>query len=421
MNILVLTNLYPPNVVGGYERLCFDVTAALVARGHRATVLTSDFGGKTADYGGQTVIRELKLLVGDGIYAPFAGTDADRDALNRGNLRLLRRTLDQARPDVVFAWNLFFLDASVLDALAQNSVRTVVMLTDNWLLVMRNGEFVARFFRDHVFGAVPFVPPPHPPLPPPPPPPKPPGFLARLLGRTPPATGLSAIFGAAFVRDLYTAGGLTFPRHQVIHNGVRQAGYGAGAFRDRETLVDPGTLHLLFAGRLVDLKGADVAVGALPLLDPAALGVSRIVLTVLGDTQDAAYLAQLSQLIAASGRQADIVMQEPVAESALFDLFQRHDIYLFPSRYEPFSLTLIHALACGIPTVASRTGGNVEIVREGDSGLLFQSGDAADLARAVTDLATNPALRARVSAGGRAAAGRFTFERMVDEMERFLA
>ena len=410
MNILVLSNLYPPNVIGGYERLCFDVSAALVACGHRVTVLTSGFGGKVADYPGQTVLRDLTLLTGPSIYDRFPGDDAARSAVNAANLVVLRRTLNQVRPDVVFAWNLFFFDASLLDASGETGARTVLMLTDNWLAIMRDGVWVAEFFRRHIFGAEPFVPPP---------PPRAPGLVARLLGRGKPH-GPAAIFGSAFVRDLYAASGLWFPRNVVIHNGVPQAGYDAPG-HDRATLVEPGVLRLLFAGRLVDLKGADVAVRALALLDPAALGVSRIVLTLLGDTQDAAYAATLADVVAASGRAGDIVTQEPVAADALFDLFQQHDIYLFPSLYEPFSLTLIHALACGIPTIASRTGGNVEIVTDGESGLLTGKGDAADLARGIGRLATDPALRVHVAKGGRAAAAHFTFERMVGAMEQFLA
>ena len=68
----------------------------------------------------------------------------------------------------------------------------------------------------------------------------------------------------------------------------------------------------------------------------------------------------------------------PPYPDSLPELFEEHDIYVFPSLYEPFSLTLIHALACGIPTAASRVGGNVEIVRDGVSGVLFKKGDPAD-------------------------------------------
>jgi len=101
-------------------------------------------------------------------------------------------------------------------------------------------------------------------------------------------------------------------------------------------------------------------------------------------------------------------------------LFQAHDIYLFPSLYEPFSLTLILALAAGIPTVASRVGGNVEIVHEDESGLLFDRGDAEGLARAVARLGADPSLRERLAVGGRRVSARFTFSRMIEGMDHFI-
>jgi glycosyltransferase involved in cell wall biosynthesis len=78
-------------------------------------------------------------------------------------------------------------------------------------------------------------------------------------------------------------------------------------------------------------------------------------------------------------------------------------------------------LALGIPTIASNIGGNPEIITDGESGLLFNKGDPADLARAVQRMAPDGALRARLAEGGRRSASRFTFERMVGEMADFLA
>ncbi len=423
MRILVLSNLYPPNVIGGYERLCFEVTQGLAQAGHDMVVLTSRYGGKVADYPGQTVLREWDLLTGPDIYTPFAGDQADRDAINTTNLKTLQRVLHKQKPDVVFAWNLFFLDASLLNALEHCGTRTVVMLTDNWLLVMRNGLFVHNFFQDVVHGDKPM------PLPAPPPSLPPPSFrqnaravLKKLAGRAPSKKkALEAIFGSAFMRDFYAAGGSHFKRHQIVHNGVHQKNYTALAAPDRSHLIDPGTLRLLFAGRLVDLKGAHTAVAALPLLDPAALGVSRIKLTVLGDAQDTAYMSVLNAAIEASGRAEDIELRPSVPEDSLPALFNTYDIYLFPSLYEPFSLTLIHALALGIPTIASDVGGNVEIVRDGQSGALFKKNDPSSLAAAITRLARDPALRVRLAEGGRSTAASFTFERMVAEMTDFLS
>jgi glycosyltransferase involved in cell wall biosynthesis len=414
MRILVLSNLYPPNVVGGYERLCFEVTSGLADAGHDMVVLTSRYGGKVAEYPNQRILRAWDLLTGPDIYTPFAGTAEDRAAINRGNQETLLRVLAEERPDVVFAWNLFFLDASLLDVLQQSGIRTVVMLTDNWLLVMRNPLFVHTYFQDVVFGDA--APPGEPPKA---------GFLQRarafFSSKAPTGAGLQAVFGSAFMRDYYAAGGIRFARHDVIHNGVRQRNYAGLQPPDRSRLVEPGTLRLLFAGRLVDLKGAHTAVAALARLDPAALGVDRIKLTLLGDAQDKPYIARLEADIEASGRQGDIELQPSVAEDALPALFNAHDIYVFPSLYEPFSLTLIHALALGIPTIASSTGGNVEIVKDGESGALFRKGDPESLAASIARLATDGRLRARLAEGGGRAASRFTFERMVGGMEAFLA
>jgi glycogen synthase len=432
MRVLFVSNLYPPNVVGGYERLCFEVASAFAERGHVVHVLASGHGGGTAEYPGQTVRRTLRLLAGEQIYTPFPGGTAARGAVNRANLDALRTAIAEARPDAVFAWNLFFLDRSFLSALGGCGLPVSVMLTDNWLLSMERPEYLARFFREHVFGRVPF--PAGPPAPP----------AANLWGRLrsllrpagpapespPPATTerpprlrfpFGAVFGAAFVRDLYADAGVSFERSRVVHNGVRQEARPDAAFRDRARPVQDGELRLLFAGRLVDLKGAHDAVAALPLIRPEEAGGEREVrLTLLGDARDAAYAERLRREVAASGCADRIEIRPPVAEDALFDLFQQHDMYLFPSLYEPFSLTLVHALACGIPTAASRAGGNPEIVRDGDSGVLFEKGDPADLARAALRLARDSALRAGVSAGGRRAAARFTFEAMVDGMEAFL-
>lgn len=435
MRVLFVSNLYPPNVVGGYERLCFEVASAFASRGHDVHVLASGHGGGTAKYPRQTIRRTLRLLAGAEIYDPFPGGAEVRDAVNRGNLDALRDALAEARPDVVFAWNLFFLDRSFLSALSGCGLPVFVMLTDNWLLSMERPHHLARFFEERVFGRAPFRPPVAPSLSQPP--------AASLWGRLrsivrpaapptvapPPAAPerpaplrfpFGAVFGSAFVLDLYADAGVSFERSRVVHNGVRQEPRPDAAFRDRARLVEDGELRLLFAGRFVDLKGAHDAVAAMPLIRAEEAGARRVRLTLLGDTRDVAYAERLRQEVAASECADGIEILPPVAEDALFDLFGQHDVYIFPSLYEPFSLTLIHALACGIPTAASRAGGNVEIVRDGESGVLFEKGDPADLARAVLRLARDPALRAGVSVRGRAAASRFTFESMVDGMEAFL-
>jgi glycosyltransferase involved in cell wall biosynthesis len=74
------------------------------------------------------------------------------------------------------------------------------------------------------------------------------------------------------------------------------------------------------------------------------------------------------------------------------------DIFVLPSLSEAFSNSLMEAMACGCCVVASRVGGNPELVIEGESGLLFQAGDPGDLARQLALLVRDRNLRDRLAA-----------------------
>jgi glycosyltransferase involved in cell wall biosynthesis len=77
-------------------------------------------------------------------------------------------------------------------------------------------------------------------------------------------------------------------------------------------------------------------------------------------------------------------------------------IFVLPSLSEAFSNSLMEAMACGCCVVASRVGGNPELVIEGECGLLFEAGNSADLARCLERLLRDPALRERLALAGTA-------------------
>ncbi len=74
------------------------------------------------------------------------------------------------------------------------------------------------------------------------------------------------------------------------------------------------------------------------------------------------------------------------------------DIFVLPSRSEALSNSLMEAMACGCAVVASRVGGNSELVTEGETGLLFDAGDVAGLAAALRTLIRRPEVRLRLGA-----------------------
>jgi L-malate glycosyltransferase len=76
------------------------------------------------------------------------------------------------------------------------------------------------------------------------------------------------------------------------------------------------------------------------------------------------------------------------------------DIFVLPSLSEAFSNSLMEAMACGCCAVASRVGGNPELVIEHESGLLFRAGDPTDLSRCLELLLKDRGLRQRLAAAG---------------------
>jgi len=78
------------------------------------------------------------------------------------------------------------------------------------------------------------------------------------------------------------------------------------------------------------------------------------------------------------------------------------DVFVLPSTSEALSNSLMEAMACGCAAVASNVGGNPELVRHGETGLLFAPGDAEDLARQLTTMLTSDELRNRLASAGSA-------------------
>jgi glycosyltransferase involved in cell wall biosynthesis len=97
------------------------------------------------------------------------------------------------------------------------------------------------------------------------------------------------------------------------------------------------------------------------------------------------------------------------------------DCFVFPSLNEAFGISLIEALACGLPVVASATGGIPDIVEDGVNGILVPVGDGAALGRALRSLLADPEQAARLGAAGRRTVReRYSVEAVVTAYEDLL-
>jgi glycosyltransferase involved in cell wall biosynthesis len=95
------------------------------------------------------------------------------------------------------------------------------------------------------------------------------------------------------------------------------------------------------------------------------------------------------------------------------------DVFVLPSVSEGMSNTLIEAMACELPVLATRVGGNPEVVGDEFSSSLFAPGDSDGLANGLERLARDPEMRRKLGmAARRRAVSKFSLDRMVGDYQR---
>lgn len=157
-----------------------------------------------------------------------------------------------------------------------------------------------------------------------------------------------------FCRDVFVRGGLPAERIRVKPNFVPDPG--------RTALTRTG---LLFVGRLSQEKGIRVLADALKLDG----GMSC---EVIGTGPEEERLRGLPGVTLSGWQQVGYILTKMRSAQAL----------VMPSIwYENFPRTLVEAFACGLPVIASRLGAMASLIRDGETGLLFEPGNSADLAK----------------------------------------
>lgn len=153
--------------------------------------------------------------------------------------------------------------------------------------------------------------------------------------------------------------------------------------------------ELLFVGRLVPGKGADILLRALPAI---LAGRPDATLTLVGGGPEQGKLAELARGLDV---EAWVRFMGPLPHAALPALYRRAALLVLPSREEGFGLVAAEALGCGCPVVASDLPVLRDLLEGGKAGGLFHPGDAVHLAQAVTALLADAELRQAMAERGR--------------------
>lgn len=392
MRILMITNLFPPVILGGYEIECRQIADQLVRRGHAITILTSDYATnspihETAAY---PVVRALKL------YAPFNQTLATkrrrtRRQIDQLNYRTAFNAIKLFKPDVAFLWSQLRTGMGPARACMKLHIPLVWRLGDEYL----------RGFLPQPWSW------------------KPRQLIGSLLDHTlfhdQTTLGLNFDHVSAIcikTRDNLVAAGLPIFSAAIIYRGILLEQFPLKA--------QPGSLsappRLLYVGQLLPWKGAHHVIQAAHALSTQP--GTRVAATLIGTGPDE-YVQQLRQQAAGP---AHIEFLGKVPYTELSKQYQRHDLFIFPSEYsEGFPSTYLEAMASGLPVISTDEGAQTEVLRHGENALLYAPHDPQQLVRLISDLIHNQELREKLATQGRKLVEKeFTLDNYVDKTEEFL-
>lgn len=376
MRILVVTNLYPPQVLGGYERSIADLARLLQHRGHTVLVLTSDTPefcvAHTSLYPEPPVQRCFSLL---GRWTSQGARWLEFEqvkATAQQNQAVLQAHLQSFQPEVCLAGNLLFLqtEAEILEQILAKAVP------------------IAHYIMDEK-----------------------PNFASE---HTPQQSIYRFVTCSDWVTERLRSAGYPSATAQTIYPGAEVDVFHQTALPPRDRL------RIAYASLVGLYKGTDVLVEALALLQAAEIPFTA---TIAGGTFQPDFAEALKQFVESEGLSANVKFSGALSRQDLIQLYKTHNVLVFPSRFpEPFGISQIEAMAAGLTLVTSGTGGAREIVAEpGIDALLFDSENPLDLADVLSTLPNDPTRwQAIAQAGQQRALTEFSQAQATEQIEAVL-
>ncbi len=228
------------------------------------------------------------------------------------------------------------------------------------------------------------------------------GALKRVLHRIPTLAGTGFVGISRYVVErLVAVNGTPRGRTHLVYNGIdlaRYAGAESGILQQLLGLT-PSARIVFASGRAQAYKGIGVFIEAAAIL--ARRKVPNVVFAYCGDGPALTEFRRQATTLGLTdfhflGRRDDLPR-----------LLGSATVVVVPSLWaEAFGLTVVEAMAAGVPVVATRTGGIPELIADGQTGLLVPPNDPEALADAINRLLGDAALRTRVVRQAREAARR---------------
>ena len=370
--ILVVTNLFPPQEMGGYGRKIWEFANGLRERGHTVEVLTSnsDYLGKAPDESElalEGVVRRELALMGEWKDGKTRSTTdaAGQRKIGESNARLVAEAARRFAPEVVLLGNLDFLGVELLHHLLGRGIPVIHSLGNQapWYQPqqsIKNPNYVVAAASD---------------------------WLGRNLLQQ----------------------GYTVPKLETVYPGARVDRF------YRHFLPDIRRLRIAFAGLVMAYKGPQLLVDALVKLNKLGVDFEA---EIAGDTITPDFVDQLQRATATHGISDRVKFTGFLSRENLAALFARSNVLVFPTQVpEAFGISQVEAMAGGLIVVSSGTGGTVEVVKHLENGIIFDPADPMSLTTWLQRIATDVDLRLRLQQAARTDALKFSVTSSVVRIE----
>ncbi len=420
MRILVISNLYPPYFMGGYELGCRDVVDGLRKRGHEVTVFTSTYGVDAVSQDGTVYrifsprypLRQYKM------WKPLYFIPLLLSELT--DWRRFLHFYQKVSPDIIYIWNGLGLSYSLLYKTQQLGTPVAFYIFEHWLTKLHENIAPEGFSLYHE----PWI-----------------GFwmkreknplvkaAKRILGALLSLFGYTVRFRPFPLRHVHYAcnllkedalqAGLPVDTARVIYYGLNteEGPFSALAQEPPRGGNEPATpLKLLYVGNLLRSKGPHTLLQACGLLNARGIDFR---LTMVGKKLDEPYYDELLKMADDLQLGARITFELNLERNELINLYKDHHMLIIPSIWrEPLGMVFLEGMIAGIPVIHTGTGGSSELVQDGENCLLFSPGNYDALAGQIERLAYDRALYARLSeAGKKTVRERYTLTHMLDAIE----
>jgi len=367
MKILMLNYEFPP-LGGGAGRATLNIARELVKSGNEVDILTSSYEKKATD----------EVVDGINIYRVFSKRKGIHECGFLGMLSYVifgffkfRKLVKNKKYDVIHAF--FSIPTGIITFLGKKIYGL------NYIVSLRGSD--VPDYDQYEFNVM------H-------------KFLKPLNRRI----WKNAHSVVVLSKNLAEIASKTEPKlhYKVIYNGIDMS-----VFRPMNVKKTDECIQLICVSRLLKRKGIQYLLYAL-----SKLRYPNLKLLIVGTGNYGEELRRLTSKLDLSER---VSFHNYCKNEDLPELYNRSDIFVLPSLTESFGLVFLEAMACGLPIIATRTGGIPEIVENGENGILVEPGEIDELKNALDRLISDKELRQKMSRNNLLRVREFSWEKIANQ------